>query len=241
MKSSFFRFLLSVVCVGGFSSSLFAADSIKEIQKLLKDRTSLDFKVVSNSKDSLKGASFVVVESPTGERLALLASQDGTYIVPISDGISNNNSNNSLKNAVENVNKYNKDMKDTKVLALFKKHSQSILKIPSSSNTKNTTYMILDTTCPYCLHEVSVIEEYLEKANLEILIVGILGQKAHDRAAGYYNELQGAKTREQKIALLKKVFRSDYAPKSLNNNVAKQMSEASLAAGVQGVPYIINK
>ncbi len=241
MGNLFFKLIFGILCFGMFVNNILAKDNIKEIQQLLKDRTSLDFKVISNSKDSLKGISFVVVESPSGERLGLLASQNGDYIVPISDGISANNSNNSLKLAIENVNQYNKNNKDTKVIELFKKYEEFILKIPSSNKTKNTTYMILDTTCPYCLQEVSMLDQYLKDSNLEILIVGILGQKAHNRAAGYYQELQGTKTREQKINLLKKVFKRDYSPTITNEAIATKMSEASLEAGVQGVPYIIKK
>lgn len=101
--------------------------------------------------------------------------------------------------------------------------------------------MILDTTCPYCAQEVMQLDKYLQDANIEILMVGILGQKAHARAAGFYQEFPEATTKEKKIALLKKVFDPSYTPKSGNNELATKMSEATLAAGVQGVPYMIKK
>lgn len=236
---------ISLSLVGlSLSMAAFAQDlkqDSKTVQNLLKERTNLDFKVISNKKEPLKDASFVVVESPSKERLALLVSSDGTYIIPLTEGISSNNTNNSLRLALDNINQYNKNMKDSNVLALFQTYSNSVLKIPAAKQTKNTMYMILDTTCPYCLQEVKHIDDYLKEANIEILMVGILGQKAHNRTAGYYQELPNAKTREQKIALVKNVFKADYAPKTGNNELATRISEASLAAGVQGVPYIIRK
>lgn len=237
-----FRFVaLSIIGLSISAYTALAQDSNKAVQKLLKERTNLDFKVVSNTKEQLQGASFVVVESPNKERLALLVSQDGTYIIPLTDGISSNNTNNALKLGLDGINQYNKNMKDFNVLALFQKYNNAVLKIPSAKTTQSTMYMILDTTCPYCLQEVAHLDDYLKEANLEILMVGILGQKAHNRTAGYYQELSNIKTREQKIALIKKVFRADYAPKTGNNELATQISESSLAAGVQGVPYIIRK
>lgn len=239
------RFALLNIIGLSLSATAFAKDSIsqdsKAVQKLLKERTNLDFKVISNTQETLKGASFVVVESPSKERLALLVSQDGTYIVPLTDGISSGNSNNALRAGIDSINQYNKNMKDSNVLALFKKYDNVVLKIPAQKDSKRTTYMILDTTCPYCLQEVMHLDDYLKEANLEILMIGILGQKAHNRVAGYYQELPSIKTREEKIAFVKRVFRADYAPKTGNNELATQVSEASLAAGVQGVPYIVKR
>ncbi len=222
-------------------SYVFAQNNNAKIQSLLKERTTMDFKVISNDVAPLNGASFVVVESPSGERLALLVSQDGSYIIPLADGITTINTQNALKIALDNVNGYNKNMKDKNVLALFQKHKNSVLRIPANAVTQKTTYMILDTTCPYCLQEILRLEEYLNKGNLEVLIVGILGQKAYNRAAGYYSEFPHAKTKEQKISLLKKIFEINYTPKNLNEKLAKEITEDIIAAGVQGVPYLIIK
>ena len=78
-------------------SYVFAQNNNAKIQSLLKERTTMDFKVISNDVAPLNGTSFVVVESPSGERLALLVSQDGSYIIPLADGITNVNTQNALK------------------------------------------------------------------------------------------------------------------------------------------------
>lgn len=217
----------------------FAKDSNANIQQLLKERTNMDFKVISNTANPLRGSTFVIVESPSGERLALLANQDGTFVIPLADGIAKDNSSNELKTAINNVNQYNKMTKDKNVLAVFQKYDNLVLKIPANTTSKNTMYMVLDTTCPYCLQEVMHLDEYLKNNNLHIVIVGILGQKAFHRAAGYYKEFSNAKTREQKIALIKEVFNKNYNPNQIDEKAAKEMTEATLSAGVQGVPYII--
>lgn len=233
--------MLNLLGLSLTSYSLLAQDSSKVVQKFLKENTKQDFKVISNTQEPLKDVSIMVLESPSKERVTLLVSKDGSYIIPLTDGIAINNGNSALRTSIDGVNKYNKDMKDSSVLTLFKKHSNSVLKIESSKPSKETIYMVLDTTCPYCLQEVMHLDDYLKEANLEVLMVGILGQKAHNRAAGYYQELQGVKNRDQKIALLKKVFRAEYAPKVGNNDLATRISEDMLASGVQGVPYIIRR
>lgn len=238
MKISYF-ISLGLLGLSLTSHSMMAQDSSKVVQKFLKENTKLDFKVISNTQEPLKDASVIILESPNKERMALLVSKDGSYIIPLAEGIATSNSGSALRASIDGVNKYNKDMKDSKILALFKKHSSSVLKIESTKPSKNTIYMVLDTTCPYCLQEIAHLDDYLKDANLEVLMVGILGQKAQNRTAGYYQELQSVKNRDQKIALLKKVFRADYAPKVGNNDLATRISEESLAAGVQGVPYII--
>lgn len=236
------RILKSVFLSALIASCSFANNDIQSnIQSILKDRTNLDFKIISSNSEPLRDAVFVVVESPSGERLSLLASKDGSYIVPIADGISSSTNSNSLKTAIQSVSKYNKDMNDKNVLSIFSKNPDSILKISSSSNTKRVIHMVLDTTCPYCLQEVKHIDDYLKNANVEILIVGILGQRAQERAAGYYAELPNAKSREQKIALLKKVFEADYKPTKSNAKLSNEMTSLVIGAGVNGVPYIIGR
>ncbi|RDU69716.1 hypothetical protein CQA66_08895 [Helicobacter aurati] len=213
----------------------------QRIENLLKSRTNMNFKVIASDAHVFKDVSFIVVESPSGERLAAIASNDGKFLIPLNEGIGDEDSKNNLQIALDNVEKYNKTKKDAAVLALFKKYDKHILKIQANKNAKGKTktYMIIDTTCPYCAQEIHQLDNYLNRGDLEILIVGILGQNAFNRAATYYGELSKAQTREQKITLLKRIFESNYNGKTKNEALARELSDSTLAAGVQGVPFII--
>lgn len=226
------RFIIFLAFIG----LLNAADS--DISKVLKERTGLDFKIIS-SRDFK--SNIVIAESPTGERFVLLSSSDGSYIVPINDGIALNDSKNELKSTIQSVGVYNKNLKDTRILKVFKQQEKNVLKIPAKNPTSKTIYMVLDTTCPYCLKEIDKLDSYLQEGNLEVLMVAFLGPKAQKRTAGFYEELPKAQSRDDKIKLLKKVFTKDYAPSSGNDNVTKQMTESTIAAGIDGVPYIVVK
>ena len=140
MKISYF-ISLGLLGLSLTSHSMMAQDSSKVVQKFLKENTKLDFKVISNTQISLKDASVIILESPNKERMALLVSKDGSYIIPLAEGIATSNSGSALRASIDGVNKYNKDMKDSKILALFKKHSNSVLKIEFyKANKKHHIY-----------------------------------------------------------------------------------------------------
>lgn len=207
------------------------------MQQKLKELTSVDFKIVSSKAAS--DTELLVVQSPSGERLIFLASSDGSYIVPLSNGLPLSEAKSTLRASVEGVSVYNKDLKDSNALKLFQKYTNYILKIPATTKTTKTTYMILDTMCPYCLQEVNKLDIYLKDSNVEILMVAFLGERAQKRTAGYYDELQKVTTRDDKIKLLKKVFTKEYAPKTFNEKITKEVTESTIKAGIEGVPYMI--
>ena len=132
--------MLNLLGLSLTSYSLLAQDSSKVVQKFLKENTKQDFKVISNTQEPLKDVSIMVLESPSKERVTLLVSKDGSYIIPLTDGIAINNGNSALRTSIDGVNKYNKDMKDSNVLTLFKKHSNSVLKIESSKPSKENIH-----------------------------------------------------------------------------------------------------
>lgn len=235
---NFIIFILSIFVANNVS---LAADS-EFIQKRLKELTSMDFKVVSNKP--LSDASMIILQSPEGEKLVFLASSDGKFIIPLSNALPLGESKSTLQTTMNEVNEYNRNLKDSKVLKLFQKYSKYTLKIPSASKTNKTTYMVLDTTCPYCLQEINKLDSYLKDSNLEILMVAFLGPKAQKRTAGYYEELQKVTPKNDKnanINLLKKVFTKEYDPKSGDDKITKEITESTIAADVQGVPYIVKK
>lgn len=212
------------------------------IQKRLKELSGgVDFKIMSFKPAS--EANLLVVQADSGERLIFLASSDGSFIVPLSlsDAVLLSNAKSALRTSLESVVIYNKDLKDTNALKLFQKYTDYTLKIPAATKTTKTTYMILDTMCPYCLQEVNKLDDYLKDSNVEVLMVAILGEKSQKRTAGYYNELQKVTSRDDKIKLLKKVFTKEYSPTTLNEKIAKEITESTIRADIRGVPYMIFK
>lgn len=237
-----FTFAKPIIPILACCVPAFSVDT-KQVEDLLKSRTNMDFKVISSDSNVTKDSSFVVVEAPSGERLSAIVSNDGKFLVPLSDGVGSGDSKSRLELAISNVQKYNKDKKDEAVLALFKKYDKHVLKIQANANVENKTktYMIIDSTCPYCLQEIQQLDSYLNKGDLELLVVGILGQRAFNRSAIYYGEFPKAKTREQKISLIKKAFKQDYDGKSKNESIAREIADSTLSAGVHGVPFIMVK
>ncbi|MWV61113.1 hypothetical protein DCO58_11350 [Helicobacter saguini] len=232
MKQIFVFFIF--VC--SFCNFALALDT-NALQKRLKELTSVDFKVVSNKPAS--DASLLIVQSPSGERLIFLASSDGSYIVPLNGGLPLSEAKSALRASVEGVSVYNKDLKDSNAMKVLQKYTNYTLKIPAATKTTKTTYMVLDTMCPYCLQEVNKLDSYLKDSNVEVLMVAFLGAKSQKRTAGYYEELQKVTSRDDKIKLLKKVFTKEYDPKTGNDKITKEITESTIAAGIEGVPYMI--
>ena len=212
-------------------------------ETVLKTITGQDFKVISSKKEPLAATSFAIVEGPGGSRFAALVSDDGELILPLQGltplGVKDTNS--ALELALFEVEKHNRNMQETSALALLNKYDKRLLKLPSSNPANKVTkiYMILDTRCPYCAQKVEQLDSYLDKGAVEVLIVGILGEKSSARAAGYYAELAAATTTAKKKDLLKKVFDPKYTPGKKLESIESEISKAALDAGITSVPFIV--
>lgn len=214
----------------------------KKILDTLK-KQNYDAKIISTQDSGIKGLSIAIIEQDK-YWIPFLVNESGDVLIGLTpDTIIADNAafQANLAAAISKVQDYNKQQLDEKVIEIFKQNAKIVLEI-AGKNSQKTTYIVLDTNCPYCKQEVDKIDEYLKEANLKVLIVGALSQDSVQKAATFAAHLGEAKTNDQKIAYLKKAFEKTYkSDNGVNIQKTMEISAALGGAGIRGVPYIIKR
>ncbi|OBV29643.1 hypothetical protein BKN38_00915 [Helicobacter sp. CLO-3] len=225
-----------------FCANLAHALESKKILDTLK-KQNYDAKIISTQDSGIKGLSIAIIEQDK-YWIPFLVNEGGDVLIGLTpDTIIADNAafQANLAAAISKVQDYNKQQLDEKVIEIFKQNAKIVLEI-AGKNSQKTTYIVLDTNCPYCKQEVDKIDEYLKEANLKVLIVGALSQDSVQKAATFAAHLGEAKTNEQKIAYLKKAFEKTYkSDNGVNIQKTMEISAALGGAGIRGVPYIIKR
>lgn len=125
-----------------------------------------------------------------------------------------------------------------------KEEAKNIIKLGNDPK-KETLIMLSDADCPFCKKEMASIEDNLKENNYEIIMTSIHGPASHAKSAKIYEEASKAKNDADKIKVLKKYY-ADNIPavegvdqKEIDR--LNSLAEKYFKAGVQGVPFIVNK
>ncbi|PAF46278.1 hypothetical protein BKH46_08175 [Helicobacter sp. 12S02634-8] len=214
------------------------------LEKLIKDNEGIDVKVVELVPTGIKGLQIVALEQSNGLRVPVLASDDGKTIIGVSELLISDDPHfkDALQKVYASTQKHNKTITDQKVLKIFKTYNKSNVLSLAGKNSAKTTYMVLDPNCPYCHQEVQKLDMILQNSNVEILVVGALGMQSATKAASFYAALGSKKSQKDKIALLKSIFEKSYQPdEKIDISKIVEIGRELAQAGVNGVPYIIEK
>ncbi|PAF49711.1 hypothetical protein BKH43_06375 [Helicobacter sp. 13S00401-1] len=220
-----------------------AADIKENLTATLKLALHSKFSILKIEDAKAKGLKIVTIKGDNGLQTSVLTNEDGSVVIaPDPEGIVTGNKPfiGMIQASITENNNANKALVDKNALALFKTYKNDVITLKANKSSSKTIHMIVDTTCPHCKQEIDNLNSYLDKGNVEILVAGLLGVEAMNRASGFYEELPKAKTQEQKIALLKKVFEHDYNPNVKDNNTALKISDSVEKSGVHSIPYIID-
>lgn len=237
----------SALCLGSYANAL---DS-KQLESTLKAQ-GLSAKVALTQDSSLQGFSFVVVEQ-NGFWIPLLTNDSGRVVLGISPNLifsTDEKFQAKLEALLQKVSANNKQVADKGVLKVFEKYASRTITLPNPA-AKSTIYMVLDPNCPYCRDEVKKLEEYAKDSTLVLMVVGIIQQSSINKAAAFAKLIQNAKTKNEQIVVLKRVFDKSFDPSSVR--FAKETEQGDISstlmmmglelqkAGLQGVPYIIKE
>lgn len=249
MRKIFVIMIASLICVLG---AVVANDdtlqkNIKEtLEKAGTSRISENAKIIDSQPTNIKGIRIISLRQPGGFQLPILVSDDGKTIIGIPEFLisSDENFKDILKKVYEDSINYNTGIRETNVLNIFKKHTSEVIKFIGKKSNK-TAYMVVDPNCPYCYAEIQKLEDTLENFNVELLVVGALGQASINKAASFYQDyknLQDKRSQEDAIALLKDVFEKSYKPKEvIDTSKVSTIGRELFQAGVNSVPYIIKR
>ena len=238
------KLAMSLVLLGAVGA-LNAASFEDNLTKLIEKQTQTKVKIVSQSNlKASKDLKFVIIEIPnTAQQIPLFATKNGDMIVGLSNIFFTAQSGDEelIGKKVAEIEAHNENSQTIAAGALIKQlKPEQFITLKSKAKNARTTFIIADPNCGYCKEEFRKIDERLKTQNVNIVLVGILGEDSLKKAASVVSKIKSADSEKTKLNALKEVFSNSFkAPKSIDTTAVKDTSDFLFKSGViRGVPYI---
>lgn len=228
------------------SSSLFAASFEDNVKNLIEKQTSAKVNIVNSVdlKDS-KNLKIVVIEIADGsaQRVPMFATSDGNTIIGLSNlFFTASKSDEDIVSKVSNdTMAYNENGQKEAAGKLIKALSpDQYITLKSDAKNPKTYFILADPNCGYCREELRNIEDRLKTHNVNMVIVGILGEDSQKKAAYLMDNIKSNMSESAKLKGIREVFSSNFkAPSKIDTSKVSQTTESLFRTGViRGVPYI---
>lgn len=235
--------IFSLVFLG--VGALSAASFEQNLTNLIEEETATKVKIISKSDlKSSKDLKFVIIELEGNmQRIPLFATKNGDMIIGLSNiFLTSAKADEDLvaKNSAE-LQEYNESAQTRAAGVLIEQlKPEQYISLKSSAKNAPTTFIIADPNCGYCKEEFRKIDERLKTQNVNIVMVGILGEDSLKKAASVISKVKSSDKEKTKLNALKEVFSNNFkAPKSIDTTAIKETSDFLFKSGViRGVPYI---
>ncbi len=215
----------------------------EDVLSILQDQSKRQLRIVSFEPLKKSKLSLVVVEDKVnGYRSVLLAeNKDNVFVLDAFFG-NDKNDKDIVNKTIEEARTYNfKLQNSSKLNALFKSIPNDYA-IKIQGNSDKITYIVSDPMCSHCQEELRHIDSRLKTSSVVMIPVAFLGTDSLDKAAEIQATIKEAKTPQQQIDILKKIYATTYqaTKQSADNtkrveNITKQIGESGL---VEAVPFI---
>lgn len=226
------KFALSMLCA--LSMAYGAADK-DSLQKTLQ-ANSVQGSIISSS-DLGSGLSMIVIDV-NNQQMPFLATNDGKFIFqPDALLIQDKSVQSKIQGFYKDIYEKEKAKINIKLKEVFKKQSANVFHFKSQKNGSKTIYIVSDANCPYCHKEFANLNKRLEDANVELLVVGFLGEDSMLKAATALKNKSGNQAKD--IAMLAKLYEPKSKVQSVDTKVAQELTQAVADTGVRSVPYIV--
>lgn len=238
------KIAMSLVILGAIGV-LNAASFEDNLTKLIEKRTQTKVKIISKSDlKSSKDLKFAIIELDANkQRIPLFATKNGDMIIGLSNIFftAQNADEDMIDKKVEEIGAHNENSQTIAAGELIKQlKPEQFITLKSSAKNAKTTFIIADPNCGYCKEEFRKIDERLKTQNINMVLVGILGEDSLKKAASVVNKIKSADSEKTKLNALKEMFSNSFkAPKSIDTTAVKETSDFLFKNGViRGVPYI---
>jgi thiol:disulfide interchange protein DsbC len=200
----------------------------------------------------------VKVELKSAEAIAGLKDYEANYLTLMKDGQIQNiivfTKDNLMFNDIVDLNTGRSLKKQLMDKALAKTLAPAIETTPedktiflkSKKSDAETIYILADPFCSHCRDAFKNIDTMIEKYNVKIIMVPILGEQSKRASILLYNEAKSIKNETDKLELLEKYFSIQTIPQSSVfsaeelDDVSKHIKKYT-DAGLRGVPTIIHE
>ncbi|AWK61628.1 conserved hypothetical protein [Helicobacter cinaedi PAGU611] len=226
------KIAISMLCA--LSVAYSAADKA-ELQKTLQ-ANSVQGSIISSS-DLASGLSMIIIDV-NNQQVPFLATNDGKFIFePNALLIQDKAVQTKIQGFYKDFYEKEKAKINIKLQEVFKKQSANVFHFKSQKNGVKTIYVVSDANCPYCQKEFANLNKRLEDANVELLVVGFLGEDSMLKAANALKNKSGNQAKD--IAMLAKLYEPKRKATSMDTKLAQELTQAVADTGVRSVPYII--
>ncbi|MCX2717417.1 hypothetical protein OQH61_06685 [Helicobacter sp. MIT 21-1697] len=217
-----------------WSVSYGAADKA-QLQKTLQ-ANKIQGTIISSS-DLGSGLSMVIVEV-NNQQAPFLATDDGKMLFQAEVLIAQDkNIESRVQEFYKNLYEKEKLKVSAKLKAVFKAQKANVFSFKAKKPSNKTMYIVSDFNCPYCQKEFANLNKHLENTNVELLVVGFLGEDSMLKAANALKNKSGNQAKD--IAMLKKLYTPQSKGQPMDTKAAMALTQAVAGTGVRSVPYII--
>ena len=238
------KLAMSLMLLGAMGA-LNAASFEDNLTKLIEKQTQTKVKIISQSNlKASKNLKFVIVEIPdTTQRIPFFATKNGDMVIIYAEPFfANAKADEELvAKKIAELQEYNEGAQKRAVGNLIKQlKPEQFITLKSKAKDAPTTFIIADPNCGYCKEEFRKIDERLKTQNVNVVLVGILGEDSLKKSASVVSKIKSADSEKTKLNALKEVFSNSFkAPKSIDTTAVKNTSDFLFKSGViRGVPYI---
>lgn len=233
-------FFLALIAISGAFAASFE-DNVKSLLESQGAKVSIiETITLKDSKDLV--LTIVEIDS-NAQRVPLFATKDGNTIIGLSNIFFTKSSSDeaAIKKALDSAMKYNENSQKIaagKLIGALKPEQYITLK--SAAKNPKTMFIVADPNCGYCREEFKKIDTRLKTHNVNIIMVGVLGEDSMKKAAHLVNNTTSAMSERDKMSALREIFSNNFkTPISVDTKAVEATTEFLFASGViRGVPFI---
>ncbi len=222
-----------------------AASFDEKIANLIQQQTGTAVKIISKSDlKSSKDLKLVIIELDANkQRIPIFVTKNADTIIGMSNIFFTNNDSdkNIIEDKIKELESYNENIQNIAAGELIKQlKPEQFITLKSKAKNAKTVFIIADPNCGYCKEEFRNIDERLKTQNVNMVIVGILGEDSIKKAAWVVDKVKSSDSEKTKLNALKEVFSSTFkAPKNIDTTKVKETTDFLFKGGaIRGVPYI---
>lgn len=222
-----------------------AASFDEKIANLIQQQTGTAVKIISKSDlKSSKDLKLVIIELDANkQRIPIFVTKNADTIIGMSNIFFTNNDSdkNIIEDKIKELESYNENIQNIAAGELIKQlKPEQFITLKSKAKNAKTVFIIADPNCGYCKEEFRNIDERLKTQNVNMVIVGILGEDSIKKAAWVVDKVKSRDSEKTKLNALKEVFSSTFkAPKNIDTTKVKETTDFLFKGGaIRGVPYI---
>lgn len=240
------KIILALVAV--VAIQLNAASFEENIVNLIKSEAKTDVKIISsNDLKGNKDLKFVVIEIVSNsQRIPIFATKDGKMIIGLSNILftSNKDDEKLISDTNKELMEYNETSQQVAAEKLINQlKPDQYITLKSSAKNPTITFIVADPNCGYCKEEFRNIDNRLKTSDVNIVLVGILGQDSLNKAAYAMNTIKSSMSEKEKLNALKEVFSNNFkAPQNVDTSAVRATTDFLFKSGViRGTPFIYEK